>query len=124
MDAGITAFRASFDQAIDRSRINGSRAEDDINQTVNDFKQATDRLRDRVQNRRAGVTDVEDVLRRASMIDGFMTSNALEAAVDARLAESSGRSRRAGARVWRHLELERLTEREVSGQRPAGRSNY
>jgi len=82
MDAGIAAFRASFEQAINRSRINGSRAEDDVNQSVNDFKQATDRLRDRVQNRRAGTTDVEDVLRRASLIDGFMTSNALDTAVE------------------------------------------
>jgi outer membrane lipoprotein SlyB len=82
MDTGIAAFRSNFDQAIDRNRINGSRAEDDINQTVKDFKQATDRLRDRVQNRRADVTDVEDVMRRASRIDAFMTSNALGAAVD------------------------------------------
>jgi hypothetical protein len=35
-----------------------------------------------VQNRRADVTDVEDVMRRASMIDAFMTGNALGAAVD------------------------------------------
>jgi YMGG-like Gly-zipper len=82
MDAGIAAFRASFDRAIDRSRINGSRAEDDINQSVKDFTQSTERLRDRVQNRRAGATDVEDVLRRASVIDGFMASNALDAAVE------------------------------------------
>jgi hypothetical protein len=79
MDAGVAAFRGSFEQAIDRSRINGSRAEDDINQSLNDFKQAADRLRDRAQNRRAGATDVEDVLKRASPIDGFMTSNALDA---------------------------------------------
>lgn len=82
IDAGIAAFRANFDQAINRSRINGSRAEDDINQSVNDFKQAADRLRDRVQNRRAGTTDVEDVMRRASLIDGFMMRNALGAAVE------------------------------------------
>jgi hypothetical protein len=82
MDAGTAAFRASFDQAINRSRINGSRAEEDIDQSVNDFKQASDRLRDRVQNRRAGVTDVEDVLRRATHIDSFMASNELEAAAE------------------------------------------
>jgi YMGG-like Gly-zipper len=79
MDASVAAFRGSFEQAINRSRINGSRAEDDINQSVNDFKQSTDRLRDHVQNRRAGAADVEAVLRRASLIDGFMTSNALDA---------------------------------------------
>ncbi|HYN08867.1 MAG TPA: YMGG-like glycine zipper-containing protein [Vicinamibacterales bacterium] len=82
MTTGIAGFRASFDQAIDRSRINGSRAEADINQSVSDFKQATDRLRDRVQNRRAGTTDVEDVMRRASVIDGFMMRNALGTGVE------------------------------------------
>jgi YMGG-like Gly-zipper len=82
MDAGIARFRASFNQAIDRSQRNGSRAEDDIDQSMNDFTQATDRLRDRAQNRRAGATDVEDVLRRASVIDGFMTTNALDGAVE------------------------------------------
>jgi len=49
---------------------------------VNDFKQAAEHLRDRVQNRRAGIADVEDVLRRASVIDHFMTSNSLDAAVE------------------------------------------
>ena len=82
MDVGVATFRASFDQGINRSRINGSRAEEDINQSVNDFKQAADRLRDRVQNQRAGVTDVEDVLRRASVIDGFLTATALGAVVE------------------------------------------
>jgi hypothetical protein len=82
IDAGIATYRASFNQAINRSRINGTRAEDDINQSVNDFKQATDRLHDRVQNRRASATDVEDVLRRASLVDGFMTSHPLDAAVE------------------------------------------
>jgi hypothetical protein len=82
MDTGIAAFRTSFDQAINRSPINGSRAEEDINQSVNDFKQATDRLRDRAQDRRAGATDVEDVLRRASVIDGFMTRNTLDGAAE------------------------------------------
>ena len=82
IDGSIATFRTSFDRAIDRSRINGSRAEDDINQSVSDFKQATERLRDRVQDRRAGAADVEDVLRRASVIDGFMTSHALDVTVE------------------------------------------
>lgn len=82
IDGSIATFRTSFDRAIDRSRINGSRAEDDINQSVSDFKQATERLREQVQDRRAGAADVEDVLRRAAAIDGFMTSNALDVAVE------------------------------------------
>jgi YMGG-like Gly-zipper len=82
IDAGIDTFRASFDRAVDRSQINGSRAENDINQSVNDFKQSADRLRDRAQNRRAGTADVDDVMRRASLIDGFMMRHALDFAVE------------------------------------------
>jgi hypothetical protein len=82
IDAGIAVFRTNFDRAIDRRRINGSREEDDSNQSMNDFKQATDRLRDRVQHRRAAAGDVENVLRRASVIDGFMMRNALDDAVE------------------------------------------
>ena len=89
LDASIAAFRVSFEQAIDRSGKSGSRAKDDIGQSVNDFKQAVndfkqaaDRLRDRVQNRQAGATDVEDLLRRASSIDGFIASRALGAAAE------------------------------------------
>lgn len=79
VDGRISVFRGSFDRAIDRSPINGSRSEEDINRSVNDFKQAADRLRDRVNDHRAGAADVEEVLSRASAVDRFMTSNALSA---------------------------------------------
>ncbi len=82
MDAGIAAFRVSFDHAIDRSRINGSRVEDDINQSVNDFRQAADRFRERARNRRAGAVDVEEMMSRAASIDRFMRENPLDAAAD------------------------------------------
>ena len=82
IDQGIDAFRATFDQAMNRSRMNGSREEDDINQSVKDLKQATDRLRDQVRNQRAGTTDFDDVMRRASLIDAFMMRNALGSAVE------------------------------------------
>jgi hypothetical protein len=82
MDAGIAAFRVSFDHAIDRSRINGSRVEDDINQSVNDFRRAADRFRERARNRRAGAVDVEEMMSRAASIDRFMRENPLDAAAD------------------------------------------
>ena len=82
IDARISAFRTSFDRAIDRNPINGTRAEADINQSVSHFKEAADRLRDRVNDRRAAAADVEDVLRRASVIDNFMASHALDAAAE------------------------------------------
>src|SRR3990170_2106786 len=71
-------FRGSLEQAINHNPINGSQAEDRINQSVKDFEQASDRLRDRVDDRRSNTADVEEVLRRASVVDGFMTRNRLE----------------------------------------------
>jgi hypothetical protein len=75
----ISTFRTSFDRAIDRNPINGTRAETDINRSVSHFEESADRLRDRVNDRRAADADVEDVLQRASAIDGFMASHALDA---------------------------------------------
>jgi hypothetical protein len=79
IDTRTKSFSASFDRAVNRSEINGSRAEAAINQSVKDFTQATDHLRDRVRDRRANNTDVEDVLRHASALDRFMTANPLDA---------------------------------------------
>ena len=73
-------FRGSLEQAIDHNRINGSQTEDRINQSVKDFEQASDRLRDRVNDGRSSTADVEEVLRRASIVDSFMKGNQLETA--------------------------------------------
>jgi len=70
-------FRPNLDRALARSRIDVNRKEENINQFVRDFEQATDRLRDRVNDRRSGTADVEDVLRRASFIDSFLLRNQL-----------------------------------------------
>jgi len=75
-------FRGSLEQAINHNPINGSQAEGRINQSVKDFEQSSDRLRDRVNDRRSSTADVEEVLRRASVVDGFMTGHQLEAAAE------------------------------------------
>jgi cytochrome c556 len=77
IDERTDTFRSSFDRAIDRNPINGTRAEDQINQSLEDFAEATDRLRDRVDDRKAGTADVEDVLNRALLVGDFMTRNQL-----------------------------------------------
>lgn len=82
LDKRTDTFRSSFNRAIDRNPINGSRAEDQINQSVEDFKQSLDRLRDRVNDRRSGTVDVEEVLSRASIIDTFMMQNQLDASAE------------------------------------------
>jgi hypothetical protein len=81
IDARTGTFRLSFDRAIDRSRIRGSRVADEIGRSVIDFKQATSRLRDRVNDRRSDAVAVDDVLKPAAIIDTFMAGNQLDASV-------------------------------------------
>jgi hypothetical protein len=70
-------FRASVDTALDRSRYDGTRAENNVNQFIRDFEAATDQLRDRFNSRNSATGDVENVLQRAAYIDGFMRRNRL-----------------------------------------------
>lgn len=65
-------FRSSLNSALDRSRLDGTNREDNINQFVNDFEQATNRLRDNFNSRQSTTSDVQEVLNRASRIDRFM----------------------------------------------------
>jgi hypothetical protein len=79
IDTGTESVRASLDRAVEHSRINGGQTKAEVNQSVKDFKLATDRLHDGVNDRQVGTATVEDVLRRASSIDRFMTANSLDA---------------------------------------------
>ncbi|HEY2960851.1 MAG TPA: hypothetical protein VGJ37_00420 [Pyrinomonadaceae bacterium] len=65
-------FRKSLDDALDRSRVNGTRREDDINAFVKAFEEQTKRLHDRFNDHKSVAADVEAVLDRAAAIDGFM----------------------------------------------------
>ncbi|HYE16165.1 MAG TPA: YMGG-like glycine zipper-containing protein [Pyrinomonadaceae bacterium] len=70
-------FRRSLDNALDRTRYDGTRAEDNINQFVRNFESATDQLRSRFNSRNSAAADVENVLRQATYIDDFMTRHSL-----------------------------------------------
>jgi hypothetical protein len=61
-------FRSSLDSALDASRFNGSREEDNINSFVKDFFEATKPLRDRFNDHKATGADVQNVLDRAARI--------------------------------------------------------
>jgi hypothetical protein len=79
IENGADRFKRSLDRALDRSRIDGTRQEDNINQFVKDFEEATNRLRDRVNdNNRAEARDAEEVLSRGRTIDGFMRRHRLD----------------------------------------------
>jgi len=65
-------FRKSLDAALDKSRLNNTQREDDINAFVKDFYEETKRLRDRFDHHQSAVSDVETVLDRGARIDRFM----------------------------------------------------
>ena len=77
IENGTDRFRATIETSLDRSRYDGTRAEDNINQFVRDFEQATDQLRSRFGARTSAASDVENVLRQATYIDDFMRRNRL-----------------------------------------------
>ena len=65
-------FRSSLDSALDKSRFDGTRREDDINALVKEFYSETKRLHDHFDNHKSAGADVESVLDRAARIDDFM----------------------------------------------------
>jgi hypothetical protein len=77
MEKNAGQFRNSLDTALDKSLLNSTNAEDNINQFVKDFEAATDRLEDRFGEKRSASTDVEEVLRHAVFIDNFMRRHLL-----------------------------------------------
>lgn len=74
-------FRSTLDDALDKSRFNGSNREDDINSFIKDFYDQTKRLRDRFDDRKSASADVEAVLNRAARIDDFMRRNRISSKV-------------------------------------------
>jgi hypothetical protein len=73
----------TFDKGLDRAFTNGQpdagRGKDEVRRSVQDLKQATNRLRDRVNGRQSNTLDAEEVLRRGASIDGFMQRYRLSA---------------------------------------------
>ena len=66
-------FRKSFDSSLDRSRLNGSNREDNINRFLKNYEDATERLYSRFKDNKSVGADVEAVLDGANEIDRFMT---------------------------------------------------
>jgi hypothetical protein len=66
-------FRKSFDSSLDRSRLNGTNREDDINRFLKNYEDATERLYSRFKDNKSVGADVEAVLDGAAEIETFMT---------------------------------------------------
>ena len=70
-------FKSALDSALDKSRFDGTRQEDDINRFVNEFYEQTKNLHDRFKDHKSTTADVQSVLDRAASIDSFMRRNAV-----------------------------------------------
>lgn len=72
IDTQASNFRRSLDAALDRSRLDDTNREDDINAFIKNFNEQSERLRDRFDDRKSVAADVEAVLNGAASIDQFM----------------------------------------------------
>lgn len=70
-------FRNSVTTALNRGRMDNSRAEDNSTNIVRDFDAATHRLRTSFNSRRSVGSEVQNVLQKASAVNDYMTRNHL-----------------------------------------------
>jgi len=75
-------FRRSIDQALNRNNHSGTQSGENVSQYVAEFENATASLRRNFEERDSVSADVEEVLRRASVIDSFIRTNRLTPAVE------------------------------------------
>jgi hypothetical protein len=71
-------FKSSLDSALDRSRLNGTEREDDVNEFVKLFNDEVKRLHDGFNDHKSVAADVQSVLDRAARIDDFMSRRRLD----------------------------------------------
>ena len=84
LETDTDRFKGSLDRALDHSPLDGTRAEDEINEYVKQFEHATDKLKDRAEDREYSPNLAREVLVRGRAINSFMKTHRLqsEAAVD------------------------------------------
>ena len=105
-------FKKEFDKALDRSRLNNTNREDQLNQYARDLERATDELRREFDRRDAWIENKEEVRRclsAASRINGAM------------------RNRRLGPKVestWAAVRYELNTLAQVYNLAPVGSAGY
>jgi len=71
-------FKNVMNTALDRSRYNNTRREDNVFAFIDGFESATDRLRTQFDAHQPVYDDVNNVMTQASYINRFMTRNRLE----------------------------------------------
>ena len=77
IETAADKFRGSLDDALDKSRVDDSRLENDLNRYVRAFENATDRLEKRFDDDKSSAEGVREVMTRAASINGMMGRFAL-----------------------------------------------
>lgn len=81
LERNVSRFRNSLNLALVQGRIDQTRPQNDINSFNPAFENAIDQFRDRFTHSGAVAADVQNILQKASLVDGFMTRNRLNAEV-------------------------------------------
>lgn len=74
LETNAERYRLSLSQALDQSRYDNTRREDNINAVLDDFTHVVDHVRERYDQRQLVAADVEALLARATRLDRFMTN--------------------------------------------------
>lgn len=71
-------FSNLLPNALDRSNVNGTQREDDVNKLVTEFEYATDQLKERFTSGQSTAADAEMVLQQGALINRFMNNHRLD----------------------------------------------
>lgn len=77
LERSTNTFRNSLNIALVNQRIDQTRPQNDINTFEPNLGTAIDQFTNRFASRQAGTADVQNILQKASLVDGFMSRNRL-----------------------------------------------
>ena len=79
LEQSSSRFHNSLNLVLVNGRVDETRPQNDINSFEPAFSTAIDQFRDKFRRRQDGGTDVQNILQKAALVNGFMTRNRLNA---------------------------------------------
>ncbi len=77
LETDTDTFKSSLDRSLDHSPLDGTGAEDEINEYVKQFEHATDKLKDKAEDQKYAPNLAREVLVRGRSINSFMRKHQL-----------------------------------------------
>lgn len=81
LERSTNVYRNSLNLALVNQRVDQTRPQNDINSFEPDLGAAIDQFKNRFASRQAGTADVQNILQKASLVNGFMSRNRLNTRV-------------------------------------------